>query len=91
MYEGFGLPPLEAMSYNCPVISSDASCMPEVIGDAAEYFDPSNLDAMFKIVEKTVYSDSRINELVLLGKQQIKKYSWQKCTDKTLSVYQSII
>ena len=91
LYEGFGIPPLEAMSYNCPVISSDASCMPEVIGDAAEYFDPSNLDDMFKTVEKTVYSDPRINELVLLGKQQIKKYSWQKCTDETLSVYQSII
>jgi len=91
LYEGFGLPPLEAMSYNCPVISSNASCMPEVIGDAAEYFDPSSLDEILESVEKTVYSDSRINELVSLGKQQIKKYSWQKCASETLSVYQSII
>jgi len=91
LYEGFGLPPLEAMSYNCPVISSNASCMPEVIGDAAEYFDPNSLDEMLKSVEKTVYSDSRINELVLLGKQQIEKYSWQKCASETLSIYQSII
>ena len=91
LYEGFGLPPLEAMSYNCPVISSNASCMPEVVGDAAEYFDPNSLDEMLESVEKTVYSDSRINELVSLGKQQIKKYSWQKCASETLSVYQSII
>lgn len=91
LYEGFGLPPLEAMSYNCPVISSNASCMPEVIGDAAEYFDPNNLDEMLESVEKTVYSDSRINELVLLGKQQIEKYSWQKCASETLSIYKSII
>ena len=91
LYEGFGLPPLEAMSYNCPVISSNASCMPEVVGDAAEYFDPNSLDEMLESVEKTVYSDSRINELVLLGKQQIEKYSWQKCASETLSIYQSII
>ena len=91
LYEGFGLPPLEAMSYNCPVISSNASCMPEVIGDAAEYFNPNSLDEILESVEKTVYSDSRINELVLLGKQQIEKYSWQKCASETLSVYQSII
>ena len=91
MYEGFGLPPLEAMSYNCPVISSNASCMPEVIGDAAEYFDPNSLDEMLESVEKTVFSDSRINELVQLGKQQIEKYSWQKCASETLSIYQSIL
>jgi glycosyltransferase involved in cell wall biosynthesis len=91
LYEGFGLPPLEAMSYNCPVISSNASCMPEVIGDAAEYFNPNSLDEILESVEKTVYSDSRISELVLLGKQQIEKYSWQKCASETLSVYQSII
>ena len=91
LYEGFGLPPLEAMSYNCPVISSNASCMPEVIGDAAEYFDPNSLDEMLESVEKTVFSDSRINELVQLGKQQIEKYSWQKCASETLSIYQSIL
>ena len=91
LYEGFGLPPLEAMSYNCPVISSNSSCMPEVIGDAAEYFNPNSLDEILESVEKTVYSDSRINELVLLGKQQIEKYSWQKCASETLSIYQSII
>jgi glycosyltransferase involved in cell wall biosynthesis len=65
--------------------------MPEVIGEAAEYFDPNSLDEMLESVEKTVYSDSRINELVLLGKQQIEKYSWQKCASETLSIYQSII
>jgi glycosyltransferase involved in cell wall biosynthesis len=65
--------------------------MPEVIGDAAEYFDPNSLDEMLESVEKTVYSDSRINELVFLGKQQIEKYSWQKCASETLSIYESII
>ena len=51
----------------------------------------SSLDEMLESVEKTVYSDSRTNELFSLGKQQIKKYSWQKCASETLSIYQSII
>lgn len=87
IYEGFGLPPLEAMSYGCPVVSSNTSSMPEVIGDAAEYFDPNSIEGIRDAINKVVYSESRRNELVNKGFMRLKKYSWSKCASKTLDVY----
>ena len=58
LYEGFGIPPLEAMANKCPVISSNTSSMPEVIGDAAEYFNPNSIENLIYAIEKVVFSDS---------------------------------
>lgn len=90
IYEGFGIPPLEAMAHHCPVISSNTSSMPEVIGAAGEYFNPVDTDDMSHAIEAVVYSDSRIDELIKLGKRQLTAFSWNKCTQETLNVYRSL-
>lgn len=91
IYEGFGIPPLESMAHRCPVISSNTSSMPEVIGAAAEYFNPIDIDDMRCAIERVVYSDSRIDSLRILGEKQLTAFSWDKCTQETLTVYRSLI
>lgn len=90
LYEGFGIPPLEAMAHRCPVISSNASSMPEVIGAAGEYFDPADTDDMQRAIEAVVYSDGRVNDLRTSGEKQLAAFSWNKCTQETLGVYRSL-
>ena len=90
-YEGFGIPPLEAMVHECPVICSNTSSIPEVVGIAGEYFDPSNIDDIRIAIEKVVYSETRIGSLKEAGKAQLKNYSWEKSTRQTMNVYQSLI
>jgi glycosyltransferase involved in cell wall biosynthesis len=91
LYEGFGIPPLEAMAHKCPVISSNKSSIPEVIGIAAEYFDPSEIEDMRYAIENVVYSESRTGELRTLGAVRLKHFSWKKCTQETFNVYQSML
>jgi glycosyltransferase involved in cell wall biosynthesis len=91
LYEGFGLTPLEAMSYNCPVVSSNTSSMPEVIGSAAEFFDPTSVDDMRLAIENVAYSSSRANELIKMGKERCKIFSWQRCADETVKIYNKLI
>lgn len=89
-YEGFGLPPLEAMAQNCPVVSSNRSSMPEVIGQAAEYFDPESTDSMAIALEQVLFSADRANELRQLGQIRIKDFTWQRCAMNTLNIYQQL-
>jgi glycosyltransferase involved in cell wall biosynthesis len=90
LYEGFGIPPLEAMAHNCPVISSNTSSLPEVIGDAAEFFNPLIVEEMAHAIKTVVYSDRRIKELQRKGVSRLSRYSWGKCSRETLEVYQSL-
>jgi len=90
IYEGFGLPPLEAMSHQCPVISSDTSSMPEIIAQAGQYFDPHSLDSMTAAIEAVVLSSSRRQELILLGMARQKQFTWERCAQETLSVYRTV-
>lgn len=90
-YEGFGIPPLEAMSLNCPVISSNTSSMPEVIGAAAQYFDPTDVGDMVDAIESVLYSSVKGDTLKQLGREQLKKFSWEKCSIQTLAVYKSLV
>lgn len=89
--EGWGLPPLEAMGYGAPVVSSKASVMPEVLGDAAYYFDATKpKDIANKVGD--VLSDSKLREkLIGLGHEQVKKYSWHKMAEETLLVYKEVL
>lgn len=89
LYEGFGLPPLEAMTKGCPVIVSNSSSIPEVVGNAGVYFDPKSVDSMLGAIESVIYSETRISELVRLGNTRIKEFSWEKCAKKTLETYKS--
>lgn len=90
MYEGFGLPPLEAMANGCPVLSSNRSSMPEILGSAALYFDPENDDEIVGQITKIVEDENLRKELIQKGKNQVKKYSWETCARKTLEIYNSI-
>lgn len=89
--EGFFLPALEAMMYDNPLISSNATCLPEVCGDAAEYFDPLDIDDMAKKIIKVLSSEKRQKELIAAGRKQLKKYSWRKMAEETLAVYDDIL
>lgn len=91
LYEGFGIPPLEAMSAGCPVISSNSSSLPEVVGDAALLFDPKEVDALRDAMERLVQSDSLRQTLVHDGHKQRKLFSWENCAKKTLAVYEAIL
>lgn len=89
--EGFGLPPLEAMSYGLPVVASKTSCLPEILGEAAKYFDPKNDDDIANVILKVLNDNVLKEEMKKLGLEQVKKYSWERCAKETLSVYESIL
>lgn len=89
IYEGFGLPPLEAMNNQCPVFSSNSSSMPEVIGEAGIYFSPLDHDDMKSTMEENVYDDTLLRDLVKKGLDRTKLFSWQKCAQETQKVYQA--
>jgi glycosyltransferase involved in cell wall biosynthesis len=91
LYEGFGLPLLEAMSFNCPVIASNTSSIPEVVGTAAEMFDPNSVEDMTQAIERVVTSRERTNSLKILGAERLKHFSWRKCAEETLEVYNKVI
>jgi glycosyltransferase involved in cell wall biosynthesis len=89
-YEGFGIPPLEAMAHRCPVICSNTSSIPEVVKEAGEYFNPADVADMQRAIEAVVYSDSRVDELRELGSRRLDAFSWNKCTQETLDVYRAL-
>ena len=89
-YEGFGIPPLEAMSMGCPVIASDASSIPEVVGDAAILFDPHSNEELIGAI-KLLYDESKRNKLIELGFEQEKKFNWDKMANETLDIYKNIL
>jgi len=90
LYEGFGLPILEAMSFNCPVICSNTGSIPEVGGEAVEYFDPYDIDAMSEKINKIVSDDSKLKNLIAKGQIHQKLFSWQKCSNQTLDLYKKL-
>ena len=89
--EGFGLPALEAMSYGTPVISSNSTCLPEILGDSAVYFDPKNIDNIAKVISQ-VMADKKLQEkMVKKGYMRVKKYNWKSTARVTLGVYEKIL
>ncbi len=85
--EGFGLPGLEAMVHGCPVVSSDATCLPEVYGDAAVYFDPNNVQEMADRITLVLEDEALRSKLIALGSAQAAQYSWRRMAEQTLEVY----
>lgn len=86
--EGFGLPPLEAMTHGAPVAASSASCIPEVLGDAAYYFDPLDVAGMAAKIGEVVDDPLIREDLVEKGQKQAAKYSWDRMAKQTMAVYE---
>jgi glycosyltransferase involved in cell wall biosynthesis len=90
LYEGFGIPPLEAMTVGCPVICSNVSSIPEVVGDAGLYFDPSSVEAMRDAMERLVSSSRIRTDLIARGRERSKLFSYDRCAEKTMDVYREV-
>lgn len=90
LYEGFGLPVLEAMKQGCPVITSNISSLPEAGGEACLYVDPENIDDIAQKITKLVGNDKLRKELIEKGKAQVKKFSWEKTAKETLKVLEEV-
>jgi glycosyltransferase involved in cell wall biosynthesis len=91
LYEGFGLPLLEAMSLECPIVCSNTSCLPEIADNAAEYFNPYEPEQIGAAIEKVVYSQDRRQALVEFGRERVTQFSWQNCAQKTSDIYRSLL
>ncbi len=91
LYEGFGLPILEAFSNGCPVCLSNTSCFPEIAQDAALYFDPLSASDIKKCVESVVYSENISNDLVIRGYERVKHFSWEKSAQLHFELYKSLL
>lgn len=91
LYEGFGMPLLEAMAYKAPVLCSKASCFPEIASDAAEYFNPDSIDDMYSSMVKVIDDEEYRDLLVKKGSVRVKDFSWDICAEKHIEIYKSLI
>lgn len=91
LYEGFGLPPLEAQIHKIPVVSSNASCLPEVLTDSVLYFDPENIEQMADIIWTGLTDNNLRLELQNNAQENLKRFSWQKLAEQTLDVYKKTL
>lgn len=89
--EGFGLPPLEAMSHGTPVAASGTSCIPEVLGDAAVYFDPDNPENIMEVISDLLQNPERQRELINLGLERAAELTWEKTASLTLDTYRDAL
>jgi len=90
LYEGFGLPVLEAQACGVPVMTSNNSSLPEVAGDAALFVDPHNVDAIAAAMYRLVTDEGLRAELVRRGLENVKRFSWEKCARETLAVLEAV-
>ncbi len=90
LYEGFGIPVLEAMNYGTPVITSNVSSLPEAGGDAALYVDPNSVSDISEKMKKLLEDDNLKKQLIEKGKKQVEKFSWEKSTRETLAVLEEV-
>jgi glycosyltransferase involved in cell wall biosynthesis len=89
LYEGFGLPPLEAMACGAPVICSNAASLPEVVGDAALLVAPTDTSALAVALAQVVNQPGLAAELAAKGLRRAAQFTWQKCAAETLAVYRA--
>jgi glycosyltransferase involved in cell wall biosynthesis len=91
LYEGFGLPVLEAMACGCPVVTSSVSSLPEVAGDAALLVDPTDVTALADAVLAIVEEDDLAAELRALGKERSLEFTWDRCAEQVAAIYSRVI
>ncbi len=87
LYEGFGLPPLEAMACNTPVVTSDHRCMKEILQDSAYYFKATDVEDISATILQVLNDKSLCAKLVKKGRQQVLKYSWSEMAKQTQKIY----
>lgn len=90
LYEGFGMPILEAMANGCPTAIADASCFPEIGGDASLYFNPKDTDSIADTLKTMIQDESLRRELTRKGLQRASKFSWQRCAEQHMELYKSL-
>lgn len=91
LWEGFGLPPLEAMACGVPALTSNTSSLPEIVGDGALQVDPSDLDAIARGLHSIATDESLRNDLIRKGKARAATFTWERTANELLSVYEDII
>lgn len=91
LYEGFGLPVLEAFASGCPVIASNSSSLPEIGGNAAVYFDPLSISDIQQKIQTVIISETLQDDLIQKGYQQLKNFSWRKCAEETAEIYKQVL
>jgi glycosyltransferase involved in cell wall biosynthesis len=90
-YEGFGMPPLEAMSFDCPVVCSNAASLPEVVGDAALTFEAGDPEALRAAMQSVLDAPEIAAQLRSKGRQRITEFSWDACARQTRAIYASVL
>lgn len=90
LYEGFGLPPLEAMACGCPVISSNTSSLPEVVGDASSMIDPYNIEELAKTIYDVLTDNMLREDKIRKGLERKKLFSWEKCAEEYLKIFKDV-
>ncbi|MFP5040200.1 glycosyltransferase family 4 protein [Parasediminibacterium sp. JCM 36343] len=90
LYEGFGIPILEAFCAECPVALSNTSCFPEIAGDCAFYFDPLSIEDMRSVIEKLIINPSLRSNFTSKGTERLKLFNWKKSSEETAIIYSSI-
>jgi len=90
LYEGFGIPPLEAMQCDCPVICADSSSLPEVVDDAAILFDPESSQSLAASLMRMLNSNSVSESFIEKGRERAAGFSWSHCVSKTLNLYRTL-
>ncbi|MFY9723666.1 MAG: glycosyltransferase family 1 protein, partial [Azonexus sp.] len=91
LYEGFGLPPLEAMACGAPVIVSNRSSLPEVVGDAGLQVDALDVDGLAEAMNRLIGDDVLRASLRQRGMARGKGFSWRRCAEETLAVYRKVV
>lgn len=90
-YEGFGIPPLEAMGCGCPVACADTSSIPEVVGDAALLFDPLQVDSIRDALETLCLDEAAREHYVCSGARRAQQFSWDRCARETATAYEALL